>query len=142
METLIKQIYAQARLMGACNLFTGRERTLDDIVKLFLTPQGMEFCIKNHFPNTATFRQFKKQGVERFGIYIDAGVITLKNPRKAVLIGRTSATINCDSIERHEVFLLHGAKAVVNASKWAVVATTVEQGCTIIRNTSDNSIVL
>lgn len=142
METLIKQIYAQARLLNACDLFTGKERTLDDIIRLFLSVQGMEFCIKNHFPNMATFRQFKKYNVERFGIYIDAGAITLRNPKRAILIGRTSATINCDALARHEVFLLHGAKAVVNATKWAVVATTVEQGCSIIRNTSDNAIVL
>lgn len=142
MEALIKQIYARARLLNACDLFTGNERTLDDIVRLFSSVQGLEFCIKNHFPNVATFRQFKKYKVERFGIYIDAGTITLNNPKKAILIGRTSATINCDVLARHEVYLLHGAKAVVNASKWAVVATTVEQGCNIIRNTSDNAIVL
>ena len=35
MEALIKQIYAQARLLNACDLFTGNERTLDDIVRLF-----------------------------------------------------------------------------------------------------------
>lgn len=142
METLIKQIYAQARLLNACDLFTGKERTLDDIVRLFSSVQGLEFCIKNHFPNIATFRKFKPFNVERFGIYIDAGCITLENPAKAILIGRTSATVNCDTLARHEVFLLHGAKAVVNASKWAVVATTVEQGCSIIRNTSENAIVL
>lgn len=142
MEKLIKQIYAQARLLNACELFTGKEKTLDDIVKLFTSVQGMEFCIRNHFPNIATFRQFKKYGVHKFGIYIDAGAITLTNPKRAILIGRTSATINCDTLERHEVFLLHGAKAVVNASQWAVVATTGGQGCNLIRNTSENAIIL
>ena len=142
METLIRQIYAQARLLNACGLFTGEERTLDDIVRLFSSVQGLEFCIKNHFPNMATFRKFKQYNVERFEIYIDAGAVTLRNPKKVILIGRTSATIECDTLERHEVYLLHGAKAVVNASKWAVVATTVEQGCSIIRNASENAIVL
>lgn len=142
METLIRQIYAQARLLNACGLFTGEERTLDDIVRLFSSVQGLEFCIKNHFPNMATFRKFRQYDVERFGIYIDAGAVTLRNPKKVILIGRTSATIDCDTLERHEVYLLHGAKAVVNASKWAVVATTVEQGCSIIRNASENAIVL
>lgn len=142
MEELIKQIHAQASLLKACPLFTGRERTLDDIVGLFFSAQGMEFCIKNHFPNLATFRQFKRYGVERFGIYIDAGTITLRNPARAILIGRTLATVNCDTLERHEVFVLHGAKAVVNASGWAVVSLTVEQGCPVIRNTSDNAVVI
>lgn len=142
MEQLIRQIYGQAHLLDACPLFTGEEKTLDDIINLFTSPQGMEFCMKKHFPNMATFRQFKRYKVERFGIYIDAGTITITNPKRAILIGRTSATVNCDTLERHEVFLLHGAKAVVNASKWAVVACTVEQGCSIIRNTADHAIVL
>lgn len=142
MEQIIKQIYEQAKLFGVCSLFTGKESTLEDIVRLFVTPQGIEFCIKNHFPNMATFRFFKPHKVERFGIYIDAGTITLYNPKRAILIGRTSATVNCDTLEAHEIILLHGAKAIVNASGWAVCKTTVETGCSIIRTTSENAIIL
>lgn len=142
MEELIKKIYTQARLLNACNLFTGKERTLDDIVALFSSPQGLEFCIKNNFPNIATFRRFKPYKVERFGIYIDAGTITLNNPKRVILIGRTSATIHCDTLEKHDIFLLQGAKAVVNASKWSVVFTKAGTGCSLIRNTSENAIIL
>ncbi|WP_320980053.1 hypothetical protein [Bacteroides sp.] len=143
MESIIKQIYAQAKLIGACPRFTGQEKTLDDIVALFTSMQGMEFCIKYHFPNIATFRLFKPYGVDKqYGIYIDAGTITLKNPARAILIGRTIATIYCDECEMHDITLLHGAKAVVNASKWAVVKTTVENGCNLIRSTSENAIIL
>lgn len=142
MKEAISQIYTQARLLGACPLFKGTEETVEDMVRLFTTPQGMEFCIKNHFPNMATFRLFKAQGVEKYGIYIDAGAITLKNPKRAILIGRTSATIFCDETARHEITLLHGAKAIVNARKWAVAFTQVEQGCNIIKNTSENAIII
>lgn len=142
MEQIIQQIYEQARLLGACPLFTGKERTLEDIVRLFTTTQGIEFCVNNHFPNMATFRLFKPHKVEHFGIYIDAGTITLHNPKRAILIGRTSATINNDTLEAHEIILLHGAKAIVNASGWAVCKTTVETGCSIIRNTSENAVIL
>jgi len=142
MEHLIKQIYEQARLLGACPLFTGKERTLEDIVRLFTSPQGIEFCTDNHFPNMATFRLFKPHNVERFGIYIDAGTLTLRNPERAVLIGRTSATIFCDTLASHDIILLHGAKAVVNASGWSVCKTSVEAGCHIIRNTSENAVIL
>ena len=141
-EVIIKQIYAQAKLLGACPLFTGKEKTLEDIINLFTSAQGMEFCIKNHYPNMATFRLFKPMQVERYGIYIDAGTITLKNPKRAVLIGRTSATIYCDELANHEIYLLHGSKAIVNCSKWSIAKTTVEQGCNIIKNTSDNAIIL
>lgn len=142
MEELIQQIYKQARLLGACELFTGKEHTLEDIVHLFVTPQGIEFCISNHFPNMETFRLFKPYKIERFGIYIDAGTITLHNPKRAILIGNTVATINNDTLDAHEVILLHGAKAVVNASGWAVCKAIVAEDCYIDSNVTDNAIIL
>lgn len=139
MEKIIKQIYEQARQLGACELFTGKEQTLEDIVGLFKTPQGIEFCIEHHFPNMATFRLFKPYEVQRFGIYIDAGTITLTNPERVILIGRTTATVNCDTLAAHKVILLHGASAVINASRWAVVGTTVEPGCIVIKNVTEHA---
>ncbi len=140
-QHIVSRIHAQAKQLSCCDLFTGKEG-LEELVRLFTSPQGIEFCLKHHFPNTATFRLFKPYNVGRFGIYIDAGDITLNNPRRAILIGRTAATIRCDSTERHEVVVLHGAKALVSASKWAVVFTRVEAGCQLIKTTSENAIVL
>lgn len=142
MDKIIQKIYKQAQLLGACPLFTGKEKSLEDIVKLFTSTQGIEFCVNNQFPNMATFRLFKSYNVEKFGIYIDAGNITLNNPKRAILIGRTSATINNDTLEAHDIILLHGAKAIINASGWAVCKTIVEKGCSVIRNTSENAIIL
>jgi len=138
---IINQIYTQAKQLNCCDLFKGTE-DLQAIIRLFSSPQGIEFCMNNHFPNTSTFRLFKPYNVERHGIYIDAGNITLSNPERAILIGRTCATIDCDTNVRHEVIVLHGAKALVNASKWAVVFTKVEQGSICIKNTSDNAVIL
>lgn len=141
METVIKQIFAQAKLLGCCPLFKGTE-DLQGIIRLFTTTQGLEFCMKHHFPNIATLRLFKPYNVERYGIYIDAGAITLNNPTRAILIGRTSATINCSTLECHEIVLLHGARANVNATKWAVVFVKAEQGCAFLKNTSENALIL
>lgn len=140
-DMVIRQIYAQAKLLGCCDLFKGTE-DLQGIIRLFTSPQGVEFCIKHHFPNLATLRLFKTQSVERYGIYIDAGAITLTNPGRVILVGRTTATVRCSTLDRHEVILMHGAKAVINASKWAVVFITAEQGCSVIRSTSENALIL
>lgn len=162
MEAIIRQIYAQwviakeqarqecesrslhnvAEKYRRCNMFKGTEHTIEELAAVFTSRQGLEFCIRYHFPNIATFRLFKGQGVEKYGIYIDAGVITLKNPERAILIGRTSATVNCDECKQHEIVLLHGARAVVNASKWAVASVTASVGCSVIKNTSENAIIL
>lgn len=161
MDTLIKQIFAQwkiakeqarkecesrslhnlAEKYRKCNMFKGTE-DLQDIIRLYTSAQGLEFCMRYHFPNLATLRLFKKYNVEKYDIYIDAGAITLENPTRAILIGRTSATINCDTLKKHEVVLLHGANAIVNASKWSVVFVKAEQGCTFIKNPSENALIL
>lgn len=161
MDTLIKQIFAQwkiakeqarkecesrslhnlAEKYRACDMFKGTE-DLQGIIRLYTSTQGLEFCMRYHFPNLATLRLFKKYNVEKYGIYIDAGAITLENPTRAILIGRTSATINCDTLKKHEVVLLHGANAIVNASKWSVVFVKAEQGCTFIKNPSENALIL
>ena len=162
MEEIIRQIYTQwviakeqarqecesrslhnvAEKYRQCNIFKGTERTIDELAYVFMSTQGLEFCVRYRFPNLATFRLFKGHSVEKYGIYIDAGVITLKNPARAILIGRTSATVNCDECKQHEIVLLHGARAVVNASKWAVASVTASVGCSFIKNTSENAIIL
>lgn len=141
-QDILRPIHLQARLLGACSKFTGKE-SLQQLVALFKSPQGIEFCMKTHFPNMSTLRIFKAYGVERYGVHIDSGSIVLDNPEYVVLCGRTTATIHCyDSKVLHHIVLLHGAKAIVDASDWAVVKTDVEQGCSIIRNTSENAVII
>lgn len=142
MENIIKNIYEQAKALGACDLFTGQEKTVDDIVKLFLSTKGMEFCQRNHFPNLATFRLFKGYGVQKYGIYIDAGSITLRNPKRAILVGRTVANIRCDTLERHEVYLFQAACATINASGWSVVSVQGVRGTQVIKNVAEHAIIL
>ena len=128
--------------LAACNMFVGNE-SLADIVRLFTSPQGLEFCISAKFPSLSTFRLFKQFGIERFGIYIDAGDITLENPDRAVLIGHTTAHITySENTPLHRLALLRGASAVVNASGWAVVGVTSERGCKLIKNITGNAVVL
>ncbi len=137
----ISKIHAQAALIGGCGAFTGRE-SLPELAELFLSDGGLDFCLGNRFPNTSTFRLFRGCGLEKHGIYIDSGDITLQNPGRAVLIGRTAAVVKCDTLERQEVVALNGAKAVISASGWSVVAVRAQSGCTVVRNASENAIIL
>ena len=162
MDSVIRQLYAQWRIAKEkarhecesrslpnlaekyrkCSMFKGTE-DVQGIIRLFSTTQGIEFCMDYHFPNLATMRLFKPYlDPVRHGIYLDAGAATIDNPSKVILIGRTTATINCSSLDRHDVILMRGAKAVINASNWAVVFVNAEQGCTVIRSTTDNAMIL
>ena len=130
-----------AQQLAMCELFKGTE-TVEELAKVCTSPHGIEFCLATGFPNIVTFRLFKSFNPERFGIYIDAGTITLHNPETAVLIGRTSATIRCDSCSRHDIIAMHGGTATVLASKWAVVRVQAGAGSNIVRRTTDNAVIL
>ena len=130
-----------ARKYRDCDMFKGDE-TLGELAGKLLSPQGLEFCVKKGFPNIATFRLFKGYKPQQYGVYIDAGDVTLRNPGRVLLVGRTFATVICDTTERHEVAAMHGAVAMVLASKWAVVRITQGAGTTITKRTADNAIIL
>lgn len=131
-----------AEAYKTCNMFKGDE-TLEQLAELYKTPQGVEFCMRYHFPNLATLRTFKRDRPERFGIYLDSGSITINEPKgKILLIGRTTAVVNCSQLKNYNVVCLHGARVIINASKWAVVRVDAETGCSVVRNISDNAVIL
>lgn len=124
-----------------CKLFNGTE-DLKELVGLMTSPQGSEVCLTYQFPDIADLRQVKAFSPERYGLYIDAGEITLRNPEKVVFAGRTSATVIYDGLERYEAFLMHGATAAINASGWAVVKVHSSQGCEVTSNVTDHALML
>lgn len=130
-----------AQKLAVCDLFKGTE-DIAELARLFTSPQGVEFCLAANFPNLNTLRLFKRFNPEKYGIYIDAGNITLKNPKTAVLIGRTTATIECDTCAKHTIITMHGASATVLASGWAVVHTEAGISTNIVRRTTDHAIIL
>ncbi len=125
----------------SCGMFKGTE-DIGGLVDLLTSPQGAELCLRHGFPSLAAMRLFKPFRPERHGAYVDAGEITLENPARAVLAGRTVATVDCDAPGLHEIFLFHGAKAVIKASGLAVVAVNAMRGCRVIREVSGNAIIL
>ena len=120
MKDLIKQIHSDALTLGACDKITGQE-DLNGIIRLLFSPQGRGFCIKHQFPSRKVFRQFLKYHPEKHGVYIDAGKITLDEPKNVYLVGKTTATITFEETEGHNVCLMHGARAVIHAGGYSVV---------------------
>lgn len=130
-----------ARKLAMCDAFKGSE-DISALARLFTSPQGVEFCLAANFPTLATLRLFKPYAPERYGIYIDAGNISLTNPAVAVLIGKTNATIEFNTCARHKVITMHGASATVQASGWAVVRTEAGVSTNIVRRASEHAIIL
>lgn len=144
MECEVKDHPNLARKYRECSMFTGEEN-VEELAKLLTSPQGVEFCTRYNFPNLASMRAFRMEKAEKYGVYIDPGTLTIDNPKheRVAIAGRGTVTINIsDNDRRYEIILLCGAKAVVNASKWAVVTVHAQQGCYCLKNTADNAIIL
>lgn len=126
METIIQHIHAERNTLSDCgrNVFKGTE-TIEELAALFRTPQGVEFCEVHNFPSIETWRELDKAyGLARFGIYVDAGTVSLKNEAHVALIGSTIGELEYDELQRHAVMLMHGAAAKINASGHALVFVT------------------
>ena len=109
MET-VNDIIKSALSLGACS---GSNGVTDwrSLVWLFFSPQGREFCAENDFPSLDMFRGM-------------AGHVMpyVTNPGNIAVIGDTDAVITIDDNERvHKVILMHGGKARVVASDYAVI---------------------
>lgn len=115
-----KEFFELANRLGACRLLHGTE-SKEDLMRLLLTPQGTEFCTKNSFPSIDVLRRdFRGPAAEQLGIFIDTDT-EQTNPAKVFLAGTTKAILHFDRIGRYNVILMHGARAEIHASNYAVV---------------------
>lgn len=113
-------IVRAASLFGACAK-SGSVTDWKSLVWLFFSPQGREFCEENHFPSLEMFREMK-DGVRTYGVWVDAGVIERENDANIGLVGDTTARLTYSGVEcTHKVVLMHGAKAHIKASGYAVI---------------------
>ncbi|MEG2492058.1 MAG: hypothetical protein RSA67_05860 [Alistipes sp.] len=135
-----QEILKQAKPLGVCHRLTGRESTRE-LMRLVFTPQGIEFCTKHHFPTMEIFREFKGKEAEGNGIFIDTRT-EQHNIERVMLVGDTNATLIYDgAAKRYQVVLMHGARAMIKASGYAVVFVT-NAGGEVVTDIRDFAMVL
>lgn len=133
-------IYRNAMRLGCCSNFKGTEND-EELIRLFVTKQGIEFCVKYNYPDLSTLRTFRGLQSARHGVFIDANIIRHNLPL-VVLVGDTVAElVYTDPHKRHEVIIMHGAKAIIKASGYAVVFIT-NSGGEVEKYTFDNAKIL
>lgn len=133
--------YEMAQKLGACEMFRGDE-SLEELIALMFTSQGIEFLTTNNFPSLDTFRLFKKYHPEQFGVYIDCGKISLSEARKVFLIGDSAAELKYRETAGNRVFLMHGAQASVIASGYSVVKVEKDGLSNVSYIVQDNAKIL
>lgn len=109
-------------------MLKGTEDT-DGLMELFFTPQGLEFCAEYNFPTMELLKPFRGMQAARGGFYIDTPVKATNRRRTALFGVDTFAELVYDDVSQsHEVVIMHGAKAIIKASGYAVVFVTNVSG--------------
>ena len=126
----VAQIMKDAGLIGACSK-SGKVTDYKSLVWMFFSPQGREFCEQNNYPSLPMFRRIREEVLE-FGVLVDRGIIERNNDENIALIGNTEATlVYTDNTKVHKVILMHGAKAKIKASNYAVILLVNMGACQV-----------
>lgn len=127
----IDEIMKSAALLGACS---GSEKVSDwkSLVWLFFSPQGREFCEEKNFPELPMFREMKRHGISELGVFVDEGNVCRSNDKDIALVGDTCGELKFDENNVvHKIILMHGAKARIKASNYAVLLIVNIGGCEV-----------
>lgn len=136
----VDEIMQSASLLGACAKSNGVS-DWRSLTWLFFTPQGREFCEDNNFPSLEMF-QGMRDNISEFNILVDAGNVSRENDVNVGLIGNTSGQlVYNDNTVVHKVVLMHGAKARIKASDYAVILLVNVGNCEV-EIEKDNTVVI
>ncbi len=117
----IQSIIDQARRLGACNLID-KVRTLDELIALLFSAQGIEFCENTHYPDDATLRNVQRDtDLSRYGLYTDSGHTQIRGQYNVAIYGDTTANIIADRNQQVYKILIFGGSATIHASNYSVI---------------------
>ncbi|MFR2068743.1 MAG: hypothetical protein ACLS4S_00575 [Bacteroides nordii] len=136
----VDEIMKSASLSGACSKSNGVS-DWKSLVWLFFTPQGREFCEENNFPSLEMFREMSSE-VAAYGVYVDAGVVNVRNKKVALIGGTEAELVFTDNTKVHKVILMHGAKARITASNYAVILLVNIGNCEVEINKDETVVIL
>lgn len=138
----VSEVIREARTLGAC-IGSGKVSDWRSLAWLFFSPQGREFCEEKNFPSLSMFQRMKPYNVEQFGIFVDLGRVSRSNDKDIALIGDTCGELKFDENKVvHKVILMHGAKAHITASNYAVLLIVNVGGSEVTIDKDETVVVL
>lgn len=127
MKPSVRNIMQAINELEPCN----KSKEINSWSKLFkvlFTPRGTQFCIKYKFPTLELLRLAGNE-LSKYGVFTDAGKLTLYNCRRTILAGDTQAVIYVsDNDFPTEIMAIHGAKAVIYTTEYPVTIFTEIDG--------------
>lgn len=131
-----------ARRLRACDIFSGEETTIAEVVAKLHSIEGLEFLLLSGFPTLELFREYKDALPDGCGVYVDAGEINLHDTLDAILVGDTQVKATYEQIECHKLTAVHGASATVDAYEFAVVRPRYDEASRVEVRRHDSAIIL
>ena len=128
--TGIEEIKKSALALGACGKVESIN-SIEEAVKLLMTPQGREFAVKTGFPTPETWREVWDEMSDDEEPLIN-GIYILVDSVKAILhnedciaVGGSKLAIDFNKPDRlHHIIAMHGAEVEIKVSNYAVVTVT------------------
>ncbi|AMR32386.1 hypothetical protein A0256_13620 [Mucilaginibacter sp. PAMC 26640] len=86
---------------------------VDDLLKMYVA--GIDFCLKNNFPDNADILTLGEGKLAAYGIHIDE-IIALQDKPLIVLLGDCIAKHDITGYTSSQLFIKHNSKATVTAT--------------------------
>lgn len=93
----------------------------DDLMKMYVSPKGIEFCLTNNFPSNADLLDSASDIINQYGVYIDQS-IRLSDRGFVVLLGSCTGEVKCDGFSVTQIFVKHKTNVIIKVTDNAFTA--------------------
>lgn len=133
--------YEMARKLRECQMLMN-DTDFEGLIDMMFSSRGIEALITYQFIDISLFRKFKNYDIEKYGVFIDCGEITLYDEKKVFLIGNTTARLKYAQTQRNRLILMYGASARVEASGYCVLNIEQDKVSRVDVTVSGHAIVI
>lgn len=136
---LAKALAIGAKKKGICREWHDELKTLtdkDSMIQMYL--RGIDFCLKNEFPDNDFIKANFGDKTKDYGIFVD-GEINVTNAPKCVCLGNSTGQVTIDGYNVCEIFVKHSSALRIEAKGNSFVMIDVFDDSTIMVNAHDNA---
>lgn len=134
--------YDLAERLASCDVFTGREVSVIELLNKLLSIQGREFLLLSGFPTLELFRKYKELIPDGYPVLVDAGEVELSDAPNLILVGETTARLSYRHAQAYQLTAVHGAKAEAAVCGSALLRPRHDSGSLITTECNDDAILL
>lgn len=131
-----------AERLASCEVFTGREVSIVEILDKLLSIQGREFLLLSGFPTLEVLRQYKHLIPDGYPVLVDAGQVELSDAPNLILVGDTTARLGYRHTQAYQLTAVHGAKAEASVRGSALLRPRHDSVSLITTECHDDAILL